>query len=98
MKRFVVTRPAERDLDQIKSYLVEKASPAIARRVMKDIRNALDLLASQPGVGHTREDLTMRPVRFWPVYSYLIVYDPAPKPIQVIRILHGKRDIEAIIN
>jgi plasmid stabilization system protein ParE len=48
MKRFVVTRPAERDLDQIKSYLVEKAGPTITRRVLKHIRNALDLLGNRP--------------------------------------------------
>jgi len=27
MKRFVLTRPAERDLDRIKSYLIQKAGP-----------------------------------------------------------------------
>jgi toxin ParE1/3/4 len=57
MKRFVLTRPAERDLDQIKSYLVEKAGPTIARRVMKEIRSALYFLGSQPEVGNVREDL-----------------------------------------
>jgi toxin ParE1/3/4 len=98
MKRFVLARPAERDLDAIKTYLNERAGPEIARRVMRDIRSALDLVASRPGIGHSREDLTTRPLRFWPVYSYLIVYDPAAIPVQVIRVLHGKRDIEVIMN
>lgn len=98
MTRFLLTRPAERDLDQIKNYLLQDAGPRIGRRVMKEIRDALDLLGRQPGVGHTRQDLTLRPLRFWPVYSYLIVYDPEPRPVHVIRVLHGKRDIEAIIN
>src|SRR5579863_7170982 len=98
MTRFLLTRPAERDLDQIKSYLLEKAGPRIARRVIKEIRDALAVIGSQPGLGHSREDLTARPVRFWPVYSYLIVYDPEPRPVQIIRVLHGKRDIEALIN
>jgi plasmid stabilization system protein ParE len=39
MKRFVLTRPAERDLEQIKIFLVQKAGPVIARRVLKDIRD-----------------------------------------------------------
>jgi hypothetical protein len=52
MKRFVLTKPAERDLDEIKNYLVENAGPAIARR--------LDLLGlprpppPQRGQGHER--------------------------------------------
>ncbi len=51
MKRFVLTKPAERDLDAVK----------FARRVMKDVRKALDLLGSHPGAGHIREDLASRP-------------------------------------
>jgi plasmid stabilization system protein ParE len=69
MKRFVLTRPAERDLDQIKSYLVEQAGARVARRILKEIRSAMTLVGSDPGVGHLRDDLTSRPVKFWPVYS-----------------------------
>jgi len=98
MNRFVLTEPAKRDLDQIKSFLLEKAGPTITRRVLKDIRAALKLLGKQPGVGHVREDLTGRPVKFWPVYSYLIVYDPETEPIQILRVLHGMRDVEEILN
>jgi len=98
MKRFVLTRTAERDLDQIKSFLMERAGPRIARRVLKDIRSALKLLGGEPGMGHVREDLTSRPVKFWPVYSYLVVYDPETKPVQILRVLHGMRDIEEVLN
>ena len=31
MKRFVLTKPAERDLDHIKRFLIEKAGPTITR-------------------------------------------------------------------
>jgi antitoxin ParD1/3/4/toxin ParE1/3/4 len=98
MKRFLLTRPAERDLDQIKRYLIEKAGPRIARTVFQEIRSALNLLGTNPGIGHAREDLTDLPVKFWPVYSYLIVYDPEAKPVEVIRVLHGMRDVEEILN
>jgi len=97
MKRFVLTRPAERDLEQIKIFLVQEAGPVIARRVLKDIRSALEFLGSEPGAGHVREDLTNRPLKFWPVYSYLIVYDPVTKPVQIMRVLHGMRDVEEIL-
>jgi len=86
MNRFVLTGPAERDLDQIKNFLSE------------DIRAALKLLGNKPGVGHLREDLTVRPVKFWPIYSYLIVYDPETKPVQILRVLHGMRDVEEILS
>ena len=35
-------------------------------------------------------------MRFWvvrPYSNYLIVYDPQKKPLQIIRILHGARDL-----
>jgi|ERR1700733_10198573 len=98
MKKFVLTRPAERDLDQIKIYLVEKAGSSITRKVFQEFRGALNLLGSNPGIGHVREDLTDLPVKFWPVYSYLIVYDPETKPVQIIRVLHGMRDVDEILN
>ena len=66
MKRFVLTRPAERDLDYIKSFLGGRAGPRIARRVLRDIRSAMELVGGTPGVGHVREDLTSRPVKFLP--------------------------------
>jgi toxin ParE1/3/4 len=69
MKRFLITKLAERDLDQIKNFLVEKAGPTTTRRVLKDIRQAMELLAKSPGLGHSREDLTNRPLKFWPIYS-----------------------------
>ena len=47
--------------------------------------------------GHVREDLTSREVKFWPVYAYLIIYDPETKPVQIIRVLHGMRDVQEIL-
>jgi|SRR5271166_7123025 len=98
MRRFVLTEPAERDLDQIKQFLVERAGPRIARRVLKEVRAVLARLGDEPEISHVRDDLTARPVKFWPVFSYLIVYDPESKPVEIIRILHGMRDVEDNLN
>src|SRR5260370_22292861 len=87
MKRFVLTKPAERDLEQIKTYLIEKASRRVARHVMKSLRTALDLIGKRPDVCHVRQDLTSGPVKFWPVYSYLIVYNPGTEPVQIVRVV-----------
>ena len=97
MKRYVLTPPAERDLDQIKQYLVRRAGARIARRVMSEIRRAILLLSSEPGIGHVREDFPGRPVKFWPIYSYLIVNDPATKPLEIIRIVHGAQGLEVML-
>jgi len=59
---------------------------------------AFSLLASHPEAGHLRQDLTSLPVKFWSVFSYLIVYDPAARPIAIVRVLDGRRDVRAILD
>ncbi len=44
-----------------------------------------------------RADLTARPLKFWSVCSYLVVYDPASTPLTVVAVLHGARDVENIL-
>jgi plasmid stabilization system protein ParE len=58
----------------------------------------MEFLGGSPEAGHFREDLTDKPVKFWPVFSYLIVYDPERRPIEVLRVLHGARDLEIELN
>lgn len=55
------------------------------------------MLSDHPELGHVRPDLTSKPVRFWSVYSYLIIYDPKARPLEVVRILSGYRDIAALM-
>jgi antitoxin ParD1/3/4/toxin ParE1/3/4 len=49
-------------------------------------------------MGHLREDLTDEPVRFWSLFSYVIVYDPETQPLQILRILHSARDLRRILD
>ena len=55
------------------------------------------MLARTPGMGHVREDLASTSLRFWPIYSYLIIYSPESKPLQIVRILHSARDVRRIL-
>ena len=48
-------------------------------------------------MGHRREDLTDKPVRFFPVYSFLIIYHPATTPLEIVRVLGGAQDIAAML-
>jgi plasmid stabilization system protein ParE len=49
-----------------------------AVKVVLALEDAFVLLASRPGVGHARQDLTDRPLKFWSVYACLVVYAPPP--------------------
>ncbi len=49
-------------------------------------------------MGHLRQDLTDRPVRFWTVHSYLIIYHDTQDGIGIARVLSGFRDISALLD
>ena len=36
--------------------------------------------------------------RFWLVYSYLIAYLPDTTPLQIVRVIHGSRDIGTLLS
>lgn len=94
--RYTLSPEAERDIEQIRDYNLDEAAPGVARHVLARIATALRFLAATPGAGHRRDDLTDEDVRFWPVLSYLIAYDPVMRPIGIARVLHAGRDIEAL--
>jgi len=97
MRRYVLSPEAAVDLVQIWRYLKEQSSIEIADRVESVIRDKIVLLAANPDAGHWRKNLTDETVKFFPVYSYLIVYRPETTPLQIVSILHGRRDVEQLL-
>ncbi len=96
-KRYVLAPEAAIDLVQIWRYVKKQSSVAMADHVEAVIRDKIVFLAGSPGAGHWRKNLTDQTVKFFPVYSYLIVYRPDTQPLQVVSILHGRRDLEQIL-
>ncbi|MCK4658477.1 MAG: type II toxin-antitoxin system RelE/ParE family toxin [Phycisphaerae bacterium] len=97
MSRYVLTPAAELDLGEIEAYLSQQSQDSTSR-VLTQLHTAMLRLAEMPGLGHLRQDLAGEALRFWTVYSYLIVYRPDTKPLQIIRVLHGARDVKAILD
>ena len=96
-RRYKLSKEAEKDLDSIKSYLLEEAGGRVARYVLKELKEGMQFISDAPDAGHMREDLTDTPVKFWPVFSYLIIYDSQARPIEIVRVLHGGRDVATIL-
>ncbi|HZU29786.1 MAG TPA: type II toxin-antitoxin system RelE/ParE family toxin [Candidatus Angelobacter sp.] len=96
-KAFALTPLAARDLNEIWDYLASDSLQA-ADRELNALEKALHGLVKNPGKGHKREELADSRHRFFLVYSYLIVYRPETKPLQIIRILHAARDVQALLN
>ena len=96
MKRFKLSPEAARDMRDIWVHIAEDSIPA-AGRVRVALLDACRKLADHPGMGHTRTDLTEQPVRFWPVGSYLIIYNPTRRPIEIVRVVHAARDVPDLL-
>lgn len=97
--KYVLAPVAESDLFEILDYIEHNTSAEAADRTEDTILSKLSFLADSPGAGHIREDLTGRAdIRFFSVFSYLIVYRAQTRPLQVVSILHGHRDVQNILN
>jgi antitoxin ParD1/3/4/toxin ParE1/3/4 len=95
--RYLFAPEAAVDLVQIWRYIKKQSTVEMADRVESVIRDRIGFLAKNPGAGHWRKNLTNQSVKFFPVYSYLIVYRPDTNPLQIVSILHGRRDLEKIL-
>jgi len=84
------------DLQEIWEYIFQD-NPEAADRMLDEFHDPFGSLARTPGMGHIRRDLTFQSVRFGPVRSYLIVYRSESKPLDIVAVLHGKRDLKKIL-
>ena len=78
------------DIDAIWEYIAKDSVDA-ADRAIDTIFENIATLAASPQQGHARPDLTSAPLLFWRVYSYLIAYAPAERPLWIVAVIHGQR-------
>lgn len=96
-KNYLISPVAQQDLFDIWDY-VSQESPQGAEKVIDKIENVFEMIAFHPEIGHKRRDLTHKPVLFWSVYSYLIIYRHIKgTPVEFVRILSGYRDIVSLL-
>lgn len=92
----LLSAPAASDLREIHAYIAAD-DPAAARRILDDLRDAMHRLADLPGLGHVRDDLADETLRVWTVHPYLVIYRPETRPLQIVRVLSGYRDIATLL-
>ena len=96
MSGYIFSSEAEADFDAILEYIAAdsvQSAITVHTRFLEIFR----LLAENPEVGHYREDLTSQAVRFFPVYSYMVVYISGSRPVEIARILGVAQDVESIL-
>jgi toxin ParE1/3/4 len=102
MAAFSVTKKAETELDEIWLYIARQSySTETAARITDSIHARFWLLAGNPFMGRTREDLRGG-LRSFVVGQYVIVYrvgkaDDGDDMVLILHVVHGSRDLLAII-
>jgi plasmid stabilization system protein ParE len=91
-----LTATAQRHIDAIGEFVAIESVDA-ALKIYDDLEAAFEMLGAMPEMGHSREDLTDRPFKFWSVFSYLIVYAPSTNPPTIVAVVHGARDVRQIL-
>jgi len=96
MTLYEVSAEAQRDLFEIWSHIAQD-SVDLANRIDAEFHQLFASLSRMPRQGHTRKDLTSRPVLFFPMCSFLVVYLPETKPVRVMAVLRGRRDVRRVL-
>jgi antitoxin ParD1/3/4 len=91
-----VSAEAQNDLFEIWERIADD-SVTLANRIEDEFHELFVSLGRMPGQGHTRKDLTHRPVLFFPLYSFLVVYQPDVRPVRIMAVLRGKRNLKRIL-
>lgn len=100
--RYRLTQRAAKDLDDIVSYMVQAlGNPAAASRLLDSLRKAAEeaCLFPESGAKLVNEFLPAANVRRKMIGNYVMYYLPDDRAglIQVLRIVYGRRDLDAIL-
>lgn len=98
MTGYRFTPEAEDDLFEIWRYIA-RDSVAAANRVESAVHDACAFLSQEPRSGISRKHVTTLRVHFWTLQkypNYVVVYRPETQPLEIVRVLHGMRDLKQL--
>ena len=100
--RIIKLPHALRDLDEAAAYIQRLSTPQRAIRFLRAADSTFAMLAGMPGMGtrYEPDEPIYAGLRYFPLNGhrkYQVFYRPAPDGIEVVRVLHGARDIHGIL-
>jgi toxin ParE1/3/4 len=99
--RFTVRPRAWRDITEHLTYLQERGDSEVAERLLEAFQVTFSELAKMPRMGSPCffKSQPVRALRRWPINGFenwLVFYLPKRHGVEIVRVLHGSRDLEAI--
>lgn len=96
--KVVRRRRATEDIDEHAAYIAIR-NPRAAYRFLEMVEETFGLLARHPRIGSRRLDQVVTGLRAFPVrtfQSYIVLYFVGGGRVQVVRVVHAARDLEAL--
>lgn len=91
MARLNLSRQAEVDLDEI-WFAIALNNPSAADRMLDRLAHRMAMLEDFPEMGPARPDLG-EGARALVEGNYLIIYRLVPGAVEIVRVMHGARDL-----
>lgn len=101
---YVVCPRADRDIDEIADYLAEESGLETGLGFLAEVYDTFALLAAQREIGwpckvRHQQLMTARTFRVSARFEkFLIFYQPFHDRIEILRVLHGSQDFQALFN
>lgn len=101
--KFVIRPSARQDILRQFLYLLDHDAPEAAKRFLEAADATISKLACQPHIGTPKKlkNPRLKGLRRWPVDGFEVIgiyYLLVEDVMRVIRVLHGKRDIDRVLN
>jgi addiction module RelE/StbE family toxin len=87
--------PARNDLKQIYDYIA-KDSRYYATNVVENVVSKAENLDEFPEIGRVVPEISDKNVRELIIYSYRLIYELVSDDVQILAIIHGKRDFSSL--
>jgi toxin ParE1/3/4 len=84
------------DLDEIAYHVGLEAGLATAEKLIASLTERFHLLAAYPQAGRARDADLGQGRRSVAVGSYVIIYRLDEHDVSILRVLHGRRDLEGL--
>jgi toxin ParE1/3/4 len=95
-RRIELSRAALADFDAVYDYIA-RDNPRAAEQVLRSLDQSIQLLTEQPKLGKVYRHRRLR-LRLLVHGDYLVFYRDRPGIIEIIRIIHGRRNIPDILD
>ena len=86
------TKPAKLDLKQIHDYIA-RDSKFYAEKIALEFVEKTEILNSFPEAGRIVPEIGDTNIRELFVYSYRLIYEISPNKIEILALIHGKRNL-----